>query len=570
MSVGSGLGTTQLARAPAVRRLLRGAAAPFVAARQTGRDPAMLRVQVAWAAVMTASWAVTVSLTVVAYDAGGSSAVALAVLVRAAVAAALGPAVGALVDRVSGPRSLAGAAVGCAAASAGAAVAGTALPAVVGLTTAVGLAVVVFRTAQSAVLPDLVDEPADLTAANVLSSAVESVGLFAGPALAGLLLTLQGPRLSFSVAAVLFVLARLALVGLRVPGAGARAGGGGAGRASMRELLRQRPARALLLLSLAQTVVSGGVVVLSAALVVETLQVELGAVGLLNAAFGFGCVAGSLGLFALAGSSRLGGWTVAALLLWSVPLLLVPVAPGLVVVASLLVVVGGGNVLFDVTVVTLLQRAVPRHLVGRAFGALETVIVLGVSLGALVAAPLERLGGPDRALAALGASLAVVALAGLRPLRRLDRALAAPARQVVLLQGLAPFALLPTPELEALALRLERRECPAGEVVVRQGDPGTTFCVLDSGVLAVAVDGREVATLGPGDSFGEIALLRDGTRTATLTARTPAVLWVLEGRRFVERLGAGDGRALAAADLVASTRLQRAAPQGSAPAGGGA
>jgi CRP-like cAMP-binding protein len=100
----------------------------------------------------------------------------------------------------------------------------------------------------------------------------------------------------------------------------------------------------------------------------------------------------------------------------------------------------------------------------------------------------------------------------------------------------------------------------SGDVVVQQGERGDAFYVVDSGALRVVVDGREVATLGPGDSFGEIALLRDGTRTATITARTPAVLWALEGRRFVATLRGGDGQALAATDQVVGALLQRARP----------
>ena len=520
----------------------------------------MLRVQTAWAAVMTASWVATVSLTVVAYDAGGTQAVAFAVLVRAAAAAALGPAAGALLDRAPKTRSMFWAAAACGTATAGAALVGSEVVVVVLLTTVVSVAVLVFRAAQSALLPEMVDDPADLTAANVLSTSAESVGLFVGPALAALLLALQGPRLSFAVTAVLFAAACAALTGERVPRQLPRPAGEVVSRARTRELLRLPAARLLFPLVLAQTTVGGGVVVLSAALVVGPLGAEIGAVGALNSAFGLGCIVGSFGLFALAGSSRLGVWTSAALLLWGAPLMLFPVAPGLAVVVVLLVVVGAGNVIFDVTAITLLQRAVPLRLTGRAFGVLETVVVLGVTAGALVAPPLERLMGPALAFLALGACLVLVSAASLRPLRRLDRDLAAPARQVALLQRLAPFALLPTPELEALALLLRRQECASGDVVVEQGERGGTFFVIDSGVLGVAVDGREVATLGPGDSFGEIALLRDGRRTATVTARTPVVLWALEGSRFVATLRGGDGQALAATDQLVGALLQRARP----------
>jgi MFS family permease len=337
----------------------------------------MLRVQLAWAAVATASWVTTVSLTVVAYDAGGTPAVALAVLVRAAAAAALGPVAGALLDRAPRSRSMSWAAAVCAAATAGAALAGDVLIAVLLLTTVVSVGVLVFRAAQSAVLPELVDDPADLTAANVLSTSAESVGLFAGPALAGLLLALHGSGLSFAVTAVLFASAWAALTGTRVSRRSPGPRREDTSRASTRELLRLPAPRLLLPLVLAQTVVGGGVVVLSAALVVGPLDADIGAVGALNSAFGLGCVLGSLGLFALAGSARLGAWTAGALLLWGAPLLLVPLAPELALVVALLVVVGVGNVVFDVTAVTLLQRAVPGRLTGRAFAVLETVVVLG-------------------------------------------------------------------------------------------------------------------------------------------------------------------------------------------------
>lgn len=545
---------------------MKGVAAPLLAARRATRDPDMVRLQAAWGAVMTASWAVTVSLMVVAYDAGGSAAVALAVLVRAAASALLGPAVGSLVDRAPRHRSLRWAAVTCSAGAAGAAVAGSVLVPVVLLATVVGLAIVVFRTAQSAVLPEMLDEPTDLAAANVLSSAVESVGLFVGPALAGVLLAVQGPRLSFAVACALFAAAFAALATTRRRPQPVRLSGEVAA-ASTRELLRLRAPRLLLLLVLAQTTVGGGLVVLYAALAVEMLGVQVGAVGLLSSAFGLGCVLGSLGLFALAGSSRLGLWTVVALLLWALPLLVVPAAPGLQVVLALLVVVGGGNVLLDVTITTLLQRGVPSRLMGRAFGALETVVVLGVSAGALLAPPLERLVGPAWAIVALATPLALVALVGLRPLRRLDRELAAPVRQIALLQHLAPCALLPTPELEALALRLQRHECSIGDVVVRQGERGATFFVVESGTFTTAVDGRDAATLGPRDSFGETTLLLEGVRTATITARTPAVVWSLEGTHFVSALRCGDGRTLTAADGVIRADGQHAAPAPAPPEG---
>jgi predicted MFS family arabinose efflux permease len=434
---------------------------------------------------------------------------------------------------------------------------------VISLITVVALSTMLFRTSQSAVLPELVDDPTELTAANVVSSGVESGGLFAGPALAAGLLALQGPELAFGGAAALFLAAGLLVLALpRQPSAaeGADVAGG-----RPRGLLRLRAARLLLALVLAQTLVSGGLVVLYPALAVEALGRDVSAVGVLAAAFGLGGVGGSLWLFALAGSRRLGVLSAVALLLWAVPLLVLPLGPAYAAVLLLLAVAGVGNVLFDVTVVTLLQRAVPLRLLGRTFGALETVIVLGVGAGAALAPLLDRLVGPAGALALLGGPLGVAALMALPPLHRLDAELGAPVRQVALLRALPVFALLPALQLERLALQLRRLELTTGNAAARQGEPGTTWFLLEAGRLEVRVDGRPVRELGPGEGFGEIALLRTGVRTATVTAQEPSVLWALEGDVFLAALRTDGGRALAALDAVAQENLRRSAPAGTQP-----
>jgi hypothetical protein len=154
----------------------------------------------------------------------------------------------------------------------------------------------------------------------------------------------------------------------------------------------------------------------------------------------------------------------------------------------------------------------------------------------------------------------LVAALSLRALHRLDDELAAPARQVALLRELPAFALLPPLQLERLALRLRRLDLTGGDVVARQGEPGTTWLLIEDGHLAVEVDGRPVRDLGPGEGFGETALRRDGLRTATVTASEPSVLWSLDGDVFLAALRADDGRALAALDAIAQENLRRAAP----------
>lgn len=542
------------------RRALRhGLAAPVVAFRRAVRDRRVVRVQLAWAAVMIGSWAATVSLSVAAYSAGGSRAVAVAVLARTVPGAFAGPAIGVLVDRAPHRLCLLGAAA-VGALACGAAALASPLPAVVAAITVTALATMVFRTAQSAVVPDLVTDPADLTAANVLSSSVEAVGVFAGPALAGLLLALAGPDLAFGTAAGLFGLACVVLVGLRTGRGTAPAGPVEGGGGSFRELFRLAPARLLLLLVMAQTVVAGALAVLYPALAVQTLDADVSVAGLLAAAFGLGGAVGSLLLFGLAGSRRLGLISSCSLLLWSVPLLVLPLFPSLGMVLGLLAVVGLGNVLFDVTSVTLFQRAVPGRLLGRVFGAVETAVVLGLGLGAGAATVLVGLVSPEASVALVAAPLVAVALAALPALRRLDRDLVAPTREVELLRGLDAFALLPTPAIELLALQMTRQEVATGEVVIRQGEPGHAWYVIDLGDLDVAVDGRHVRTLGGGDSFGEVALLRTGARTATVTAASDAVIWSADRDALLAVVRADDGRALAALDRLAGERLRHAAP----------
>ena len=537
-----------------------GIAAPGRALRCALRQPVLLRLQLAWAAVTVASWMATIALTVVAFDAGGTPAVALAVLVRTLPSAVAGPFLGALIDRRSRSRCLLAAAAACLLGCLAAVVAVRSLSAVVLLVTAISLAAMVFRAAMSALLPELADDATELTASNVLASAVESFGLFAGPALAGLLISVQGPLLSFGAAALLSALATALLAGGRVsrPASGAARS---AGRERSRDLLRLPAARLLLLLVLTQTTVSGGLVVLYPALAVDVLGVELAAVGGLSSAFGLGGVVASLGLFALAGSRRLGLLAAVALLLWSLPLLAVPLAPALVPVLLLLAVVGGGNALFDVAVTTLLQRAVPPSLHGLVFGCIETAAVLGLGVGAAAAAGLEELFGAAAALAGLAAPLAIVALLALRDLRGLDRELAAPSRQVALLRALPPFALLPAAELDRLGLCLQRVELPVDAVVVEQGAAGSTYYVLEAGEVEVAVDGVVVGVLAAGAGFGEVALLRGGVRTATITSRTPVVLWSLDGPAFLTALQGGGNGAAEGLDRVARERLEHARPR---------
>ena len=98
--------------------------------------------------------------------------------------------------------------------------------------------------------------------------------------------------------------------------------------------------------------------------------------------------------------------------------------------------------------------------------------------------------------------------------------------QVPLLAGLSAAA------RESLAGALEVEEHASGHVIVRQGQSGYAFFVLGAGSAEVSVDGRHVRDLGPGDYFGEMAIMGEGRRTATVTARSDLTAWVLFGTGF--------------------------------------
>jgi putative flippase GtrA len=303
----------------------------------------------------------------------------------------------------------------------------------------------------------------------------------------------------------------------------------------------------------AQTFVDGALNVLVVVASLRLLDLGQAGVGFLNSAMGVGGVIGALAAFSLVGRLRLAPSFGFGIVVWGVPIALIGAFPQAALALVLFACVGLGNTLVDVAGTTLLQRTAADEVLARVFGVLESLIVASIGVGALAAPFLVEALGIRGALVAVGAFLPVVVALTWRRLAAVDAVSHAPA-DVDLLRGIPFLAPLPAPTLEALAGRLERVRVPAGATIVRRGERGDRFYVVAEGEVEVTADGRAPSVEGRGGYFGEIALLRDVPRTATVTARTDAELLALEGADFVAAV-TGAPRSREAADAVVGARL---------------
>lgn len=533
------------------------------ALRQAFENPDLRRLQLAGAGSIVGTWAYVVALAVFAYESGGAAAVGLVALIRFLPAAVASPFASSLGDRFPRARVMLVSDLVRAAAMVAAALAirGDLSPAIVyalaAVTSVVGTA---FRPAQSAILPSLARSPEELTAANVAASTIESVGVFLGPALGGLLLAATGPDVVFAANAATFLWSAFLVAGVRtvVPEAPEPAGErrpsflrgslGGFGA-----IAREPRLRTVVLLTSAQTLVFGALTVLMVVLAFDLLDTGSAGVGFLNSAIGVGGLLGSVLAFALIGRRRLGTSFGVGIALWGLPIAIAALWMQPLVALALFAVIGAANTIVDVSGLTLMQRTAADHVLARVFGVLEGLLVATAGLGAMAAPALVAVLGERGALAATGALLPALTVLSWRSLASLDVP-PVPERELELLRANRIFAPLPPDTAEELAHRLAPVRLAAGDVVFRQGEPGDRFYLVAEGEVEAAPEGRAASVLGPGESFGEIALLRDVPRTATVTARTETLLYALERDDFLAAV-TGHAPSAAVAHAVVAARL---------------
>jgi MFS family permease len=546
-----------------VRRLLGQLAESGQAFREVFRNQALRRIELAWAASIVGTWAYGIAVIVYAYEQGGATAVGVVGLARWFAAALASPFAALLGDRYDRRWVMAGSDVARAALIAGAALAvfADAPPILVYvLAGLVSVASTAFRPAEAALIPSLARTPEELTAANVAASTIESVGIFAGPAIGGLLLATAGTGVVFLVTGAAMLWSALLIAGIRLNVEAKEQGDREAVSvldeflAGFRTIARERRMRLLVGLFSAQTFVDGMLSVLIVVIALKLLDTGQAGVGFLNSAVGVGGLLGAFAAAALVGRKRQAADFGLGIFIWGVPIALVAIWPNQVFVLVLLAVVGIGNTIVDVSGMTLLQRSAPDEVLARVFGVLESVLLFAVGLGAIVAPLLLNWLGTRGALIVAGSLLPLAVIPAWPRLNAIDSAAEVPVERLDLLRANPIFAPLPGSTLEQLAHALEDVRAPAGEEIVRQGETGDRFYLVKDGALDVYVDGELVQSLEPGESFGEIALLRDVPRTATVRARTDVVLYALDRRHFLAAV-TGFGPSLSAAEGVIGMRL---------------
>ncbi len=528
------------------------------------RNPGLRRLQIALAASLTGDWAYGIAVAVWAYGVGGPTAVGVWGAIRFVLMALTSPLGSYLADRLPRQRVLVGsdllrmllvvAATLCL-------YAGTSPWVVFVIATLVSLVGCVFRPAQMAWMPSLTDKPEELTAANGTSSTIESLAFFIGPAIGGALLAVSEVETVFLLNAATYVFSAVMVMRIRparsadVPDAG-RDGDDAPKPSLLAEvgagfttIGRDRNLTMVAVIMCAQTIIAGAMVVFALAWAVDILGTGPEGVGWIESVFGAGAIVGGLVAITRATKNCLASDLLVGTVLWSLPLLLVVLLPSPVTVFAAAILMGGGNPLVDTSFTTIIQRIAPARVLGRVFGAVEALYIGGMALGSAVMPLLIHQVGVRWGVGILAIVAAIPVAAYVQRGRALDGLLREPEGTPLLL-AIPMFAPLSRAIVENLATRLVRESAPAGTVILRKGDESDRFLVIESGMVEVS-DGEQVLrTEGPGDYFGEIGLLRDVPRTATITAITDTELFVLSRADFLGAV-AGEESRMAADEIVA-------------------
>jgi MFS family permease len=509
--------------------------------RVTLSDRDLRRLVTSWFMINFGKWAFLVTNLVIAYEVGGAYAVGIMGLARYLTPTVIAPFAGLPVARWRAERVLLAANgvrwLGVALATVVVAIGGSIELLYLAVAIEAGAGAFT-RPLYMALLPCVARTPEQLIAANVTSSAAEGLGTFLGPALGGLLLATVGVDGANVAVLVIYLLGLLALVGLDVPVVGRSDG-------SVRAVIDQISAGVRTVASVAgprlvfigfglQTFVRGLLTVLIVVTAIDLLGLGDPGVGALNAALGLGGLVGAFAGLILVGRERLAPAFTAAMVGWGAPIAVIGLLVDPIVALLAMLVIGVSNALIDVAGFTLAQRTSPNDSRVAVLGLIDSAANAGVALGGIVAPVLIDVIGVRGALVATGAILPVAAIAVWPALRRVDEGGVAMALRSDLLREVPMFRPLSLAAIDHLAGQLEPVALEDGEWLMREGERGDRYVVVESGSLEISQGSVVINTVGRGDGVGEIALLRDVPRTASVRAIGPVTGWSLDRGSFLE------------------------------------
>lgn len=517
------------------------------------------RVLAAYLGFSVAEMANFIAILIYAYEVGGSPALGLVAFLQLAPAAVFAPVGATLGDRFRREVMLTVAYAVFAASSAAVAIALYAdwPVGVIYVLAAVNATVLTLvRPLHESLLPALARSTEQLTAGYVAGGTIENLGLIAGPLLAGLTAAAWGTGAVFVITTALLLLGTFLVWGVKTSTAADRGTDQSAIQMTLEGLgvFRESRPRVILLMLTSVIFLAGVLEVATIVLAFEVFGSEDAGAAWLNAVIGIGAAAGSVLAVVLIGRRHLAPSMRRGLLLIAVSVSLIPIVGSQAVALVALAVMGAGWTFVDVSGRIMLQRVIPLGGLSRAFGVLEGTSMAAEALGSVAGAVLIGWLGVGWTLVVASLLIIVVLLINRRALQEADIGVIVPIEHLHLLRSTLMFAALGPAELERLARTIDEESVGPGSAVCVQGEPGDRFYFVERGTARVVRDGMDVATLGTGDFFGEIALLRDIPRTATVEAVSDLDLLVLERGPFLDAIKSSACQ-IEAAQAVSQTRM---------------
>jgi len=514
------------------------------------RRPRLRRVAAVFMCFKTAEIGVWIAIVTVAYTVGGVRAATTVLVVQLAPAALAALGVDRLTRAAGDGRVLVGGLILQSVGMVGIAVsliAGAPLALVYASAAVASVGVVTTRPSLSSLLPHVVEVPNELTAANSMMGWLDGGATLLGPAITAVAFAVSTDAAPFVVFSLMTAVGAALAAGLHRRPDAAGAGGhvaedldtlaepavGSTTDAAGAGATQLGPVRATLVVLGAYGFLIGALDVLEVVVAIDLTGGTPARAALMGTAFGLGALIGGVASTLLIGQRHLWPAIVGPAVVSGVTLAAVGATRSPVVAGALLAVCGAGSAVLLVAARTVLQRVSDFATLCRAFSLAEAADMAMLLAGSLAVPLLVAVLGVRRAPAGVGVVVAIAAVLSVRPIARAEEGAAAQLDRLDVLRRSPLLAPLPAPSLETLARQSWRVEADAGQDLVVEGEAGDCYYVIVDGEVEAHRSGAALRRLGPGAGFGEIALLLDAPRTATVTALVPTSLIAIDRTTFL-------------------------------------